>query len=241
MHLIIAGDSNVFGEGCHDKETISTKLSQIMPNYYVYNFGRRGGGPHNLLSLMEHFPSYKKMIQNKKGIMIYNFYPVVNTERVIGAKNYLQWDQGKSAYYTLDSLGNLQFNGTFNNRFFITAFYNFINRFHVLDKLIPNLPRITDNHMKLVAAVIKKMQKVYLHDFPEGRFIAIINDSYGRNENIPEDVLYKYLRESDVETAIIPAYNRTERPLATFLDGHFNNTGNSDQAKKFLAIINAKS
>ena len=66
-HLIIAGDSNIFGEWCKDHETLDYDLSKLLQNSSIKNWGRRGGGPHNTLSQMQFF-DYKKSIKQKNGI-----------------------------------------------------------------------------------------------------------------------------------------------------------------------------
>ena len=96
-HFIVAGDSNVFGDGCRDEDTLAALLSKDLEDFYVYNWGLQGGGPHDSLYLIE-FENALKLIKEKEGIMAYNLFPFL-FERAIGSKNYLKWSRRTSPYY----------------------------------------------------------------------------------------------------------------------------------------------
>ncbi len=227
-HLIIAGDSMVFGEGCQDNETITAHLSKNLPDYEVLNLGHRGGGPHNTLALFENYP-IEKLINQKKGIFMYDFFTQYMFERVIGSKNYVAWDRGQSPYYDLNNNGELERYGNFNDRFFTSLIYKFINSWPWLNKLLPILPRINEHHINIITKVFVKMKKAYLSKFPDGKFFVIINNSSVFNPENSIQILKNNLIKSGIEIIelpFIPLLNETYN----FKDGHFNGRGQKLQA-----------
>ncbi|MDD4974876.1 MAG: hypothetical protein PHY93_11030 [Bacteriovorax sp.] len=226
-HLIMAGDSNVFSEGCLDADSITVQLSRELPQFDAYNFGHRGGGPHNTLSMMEHYPFWN-LIKEKKGVFIYNFFTGHMYERVVGAKNYIVWDTGRSPYYALDNHDVAQYQGSFNKRF-ITKIYKFISAHPFLNDLLPVLPQINADHIKLISKIFVKMKSLYLRSFPEGKFIVIINNSYVFFDKDTE-TLKLDLKKEGIETMEIP-YMGINKKQFIFKDMHLNPRGQKIQSK----------
>ncbi|MBC7713480.1 MAG: hypothetical protein H7177_09080 [Rhizobacter sp.] len=231
FHFIIAGDSNTFSEGCSDKDSIAAQLSPLLKNYYVYNLGQRGAGPHNMLALMKNYP-FEDLIKEKNGIFLYNFFPTYMFERVIGSKSYSGWDHGRSPYYDLDRNGKLIRNGYFKDRTFTSIFYNFLNSFKWLNKLIPNLPRINDHHIEIVTKIFLEMKKEYLFKFPSGKFYIIINNSYqaATHESLG---LIKNLKKYKLDYIEVP-FNPDFEKGYILKDLHLNKKGQATQTK-FIA------
>ncbi|MGZ3789486.1 MAG: hypothetical protein ACXVLQ_13235 [Bacteriovorax sp.] len=233
--FILAGDSNTFGEGCLDPDTLEAKISPMLKDYYVYNFGVRGGGPHNTLAFMENFP-YQKLIKQKKGIFIYNFLPSIMFDRIAGAKNYIMWDKGKSPYYDLDEEGKLIRKGNFNDRH-LTNIFRFIGSNSLLNFLLPTLPRIGKGHVDLLVEIFAHMKANYLKNFPENDFIVIVNENYGNYKGDIINYLLERLEKKKILFKRIPwTYNL--KPKGMFLDGHFNGLGQQYQATQITNFIN---
>lgn len=222
-HLIIAGDSNVFGEGCRESETLFAHLEQFpsLKEFDFYNFGHRGGGPHNTLSLMEHYP-YARLIKEKYGLFLYQFFPAHMIERVIGGKNYVGWDQGRSPWYELNDKSALVYKGNFDKRT-ITALYKTMSGSDFLNWLFPVLPQIHSAHLKLVAKIFERMKGLYLRDFPSGKFVVLLNEQAGTASTQTLE-LQKELKKLKVETLLL-----TDKPVPlekyTFRDMHLNSEG----------------
>lgn len=233
-HWILAGDSNIFGEWCSDDETLDASLSSIMPKYSIYNFGKRGGGPHNTLAFMQNF-EFKKLITEQEGVFTYTFFPYYMYQRVIGSKNYLAWDKGESPYYALDGSDNLIYKGTFNDRFFFTSFYKFLSSNSFLNKLFDELPRVSESDTNLVAAMFYEMKQSYMKKFPKGKFIVIINNSMARSEDWKTEVLVKNLNQRGVKVEVIPYsehYNKHR-----FIDNHIDQEGQRLQADAYVQLL----
>lgn len=226
-HLIVAGDSNVFGEGCGDGETLTASLEKIVPQFHAYNFGHRGGGPHNTLSLMEHYP-FASLIKEKKGVFLYNFFPAHMIERVIGAKNYVAWDKGQGPWYSLDSKDQLKYEGPFSKRP-MTKMYQFIADHAWLNKLLPVLPRIGPHHLHLVAKLFERMQSLYKRSFPEGTFVVVLNLNVSHGEKMADE-LKSELEKVHVPVVIVQT-DKTDQTNMVFKDMHYNPEGQKWQAR----------
>lgn len=236
-HLIIAGDSNVFGEGCNDNETLFAFLDPEIKDARLYNLGHRGGGPHNTLSLVKNYPALS-LVKEPKGLFLYNFFPTHMIERVIGGKNYSGWDSGLSPWYSLSEKDELVANGPFKNRS-MTQIYKWMAGSDFLNWLFPNLPRIGKKHLHLVAKVFEQLKKQYLQQFPEGHFLVVLNLSSLQEDRYSKD-LENELKQLNIETVTVGPVE-TDLNRLTFPDGHFNPEGQRLQAdllkKKYLEIF----
>ncbi len=231
-HLIVAGDSNTFGIGVSDRETLPVLLANIKKEYHPYNFGIRGGAPHCTLGMMEFFP-WNKIIAEEDGYFIYNYYDFL-IDRVVGSKGYMAWNDGNSPNYQLNDNGEAEYIGSFRDRF-INIIYKQILSVKWLDKLLPQLPRHRKHHSILVSKIFLKMKEEYLKKFPKGKFIVAINYSFeemvpGRLEEIREE-----LQKNKIAYVILPKLEFT----ANFKmgDGHLSAEGHKTEASLISKII----
>jgi hypothetical protein len=237
LFIVLAGDSNVFGDGLPDDKTLPVLLSKLKRNYNVYNFGLRGGGPHDSLYFFKEH-DFKKIVKEDNGIYIYNFYPFL-FERVIGSKNYLKWCKRNSPYYYLEDHDQLKYGGNFNDRFFITSFYQFINRHKWLDYFIPKLPQIHRWHIKLTAVIFHEMQSQFIKLYPKGKFLVVVNNSYSDNPMYiwQNKQLEIYLKELKVDYRVVPIVNDFQKKYL-FNDGHINEAGQVIESQAISSFIN---
>lgn len=219
-HLIIGGDSNSFGVGVKDSEVINELMAAKNPTYSTYNFSHAGGGPHNTLAFFENM-DWSKKIQEKSGHMIYIMYPAWMSMRVVGTKDFLAWDNGKSPWYELVNDQPVS-KGLFRDRLLskILAGIRFIDRF----KWVGDLPKLNKEHMRLIAKIFEKMKAEYLSKLPEGHFTVAVSyyDMPGNPKLVEE--LVRVLRELKVDTVVINK-NQENEPQYHLLDQHFNREG----------------
>lgn len=233
-HFILAGDSFIFGDGVSDEHTVGVKISKLTKNAHVYNFGMSGAAPNNMLALMEHFP-WQSEIKEKKGIFVYNLELYYMLQRVVGSKSFLSWHNGVAPYYVLNSKGELERRGTFNDRFFITSFYRFLNSVGWLKELITDLPRISDRHVRLAMAIFKKMKSLYLAQFPQGKFIVSIGASTDpKNKELPKTVKEMLKKEEIDFIEFTPNFPKNENVLHPVFDRHYNERGYTQMALEFV-------
>ena len=230
-HLIISGDSNSFGEGCNDSQTLDFFLQNSLTNYQRYNYSHRGGGPNNTLALFETF-SINKKVKETSGIMIYNFYTNFLFQRTIGSKESIKWNE-YSPFYYLNENGEIKRNGSFRHRP-LTYLYKFINLIPFSELLFPELPRIHDHHVFFVAKLLEKIQHKYLEQFPQGKFIVILNNFPKENVSENSKLLSKYLDQLQVKSASITLKNPEQ---LHFVDLHLNPRGHQQEAEEILKVL----
>ncbi|AUN99906.1 hypothetical protein C0V70_17700 [Bacteriovorax stolpii] len=230
-HLILAGDSNTFGLGLPNEETLAALFTKSWLDYHVYNFGHGGGAPHNTLSLMENFP-WDKEIKESEGQFVYIFYPNWMSMRVIGTKSYLTWDRGDSPWYALDK-GKLVRKGSFNDRLLthLLKFLSFIDVFN----WIGDLPKLKASDMDLVAKILVKMNNEYLIKFPKGKFIVVISNYHETKKDYVKE-LDRLLKLYKIDTAFIHL-NHPESPRYHLVDHHFNYEGQKMTAQDLMGVL----
>lgn len=231
-HLIIAGDSNTFGEGVLIQETLPILLSNKIPGAHPYNWGIRGGGPNNTLAMMEFFP-WENLIKEKKGIFIYNYYDFL-IERVIGFKNYILWSKGSTPYYKLDSDGVATYQGNFNTRF-LTRVFQAMNSVKWIRDLFPILPKPRYEHSVILGKIFLKMYDEYKNKFPEGQFFVAINDNFHHALHGRLEDLQKELTKNKVPFIIVPSETYDEKYI--FADLHLNPKGHKLEAELLLKVL----
>lgn len=218
-HLIVAGDSNVFGIGVRDEESLPYLLSQKHPSYHAYNFGHPGGGPHNTFARFEK-TDWHSQIEEKDGRMIYIFSPAWMLERVAVTKNYLSWDKGNSPWYELES-GKLVYRGILKDRI-QTKILNFIRLIDYFE-WVGDLPKFNNDHMKLVAKLLEETKRQYLKMFPKGKFTVVVSN-YVFWDQALSDELISLLKAVQVDVVLINKDPKSD-PKFHFADFHFNYEG----------------
>lgn len=216
QHLILAGDSNTFGQGVEDNWTLDSLFFKKFSNYNTYNFGQLGGGPSNTLALLE-TTSWFEQIKENKGKMIYIFYPEWMTMRVIGSKQYITLLGGQTPYFFLDSDKKLVRKGNLGDRLISKIFLliSKLDYFH----LIGDLPPLTEDHIELIAKIFNKMQLEYKKMFPSGEFaVAIIARMDVKHLFISE--LEKKLSSEGVKFATIDINSQPDPPQKYLFDHH---------------------
>lgn len=231
-HLIVGGDSNSFGHGVGDTDSLPFILGEKYKLYHPYNFAQCGGGPSNTLALLESEP-WEKEILEKEGRMIYIFYPVWMSNRVYGGKEFLSFDRGKAPWYALNKEKELVRKGLLLDSWQSRALLllNFIDRFH----LVGDLPKMNINHAELISKVLINIKNEYLKKFPQGKFTLVLS-SYGLKSNhyIPE--IISFLKKSNVEVVEI---NKHEQHKSEWhlLDSHFGPIGQRMTADALSEVI----
>lgn len=231
-HLIVGGDSNSFGHGVGDRDSLPFILGEKNKSYHPYNFAQCGGGPSNTLALLESTP-WEKEILEKEGRMIYIFYPEWMSNRVYGGKDFLSFDKGRTPWYALNKKKELIRKGVLLDSWQSKALLliNFIDRFH----LVGDLPKMNINHAELISNVLINIKNEYLKKFPKGQFTLVLS-SYGltRNHYIPE--IISFLKKSNVEVVEI---NKHEKHKSEWhlLDSHFGPLGQRMTAAALEELI----
>lgn len=232
IHIITAGDSNTFGEGINEEYLLSVLISKKIPSSRPYNMGIAGAGPNSTLALMEFFP-WEKLIKEENGCFIFNYYDFL-IERVIGYKNVIEWSNGNHPYYKFNNRNRVEYSGSFNDRF-LTKIFKYIISVPWLNKLLPALPRPSQNHIKIIAQIFVQMKEEYLKKFPKGHFIVSISRFYGV---LNADRLNKVeieLKKNNIDLITVSA--QEFNPKFLFKDDHLNPSGHIREADLMLKAL----
>jgi hypothetical protein len=215
-HFIISGDSNVFGIGVEDNETLPYFLSKNSKKFAL-NFGLAGSGPSNTLYFLEHF-NLSSIVKNKmKGLFLYDFQPYL-FERVIGSKKFLQSNLESPRYEFID--GKIKYLGDFKTSW-VAIFYSFLNKLPYTDLFFPNLPQINHRHIELTAKVLAEIKNDYLKQtLSTNRFVVSINPTYKKPYKKELSYFIECLAKEKIE--IITFDDLPKFHLARFKDeGHY--------------------
>ena len=211
------GGSNIFGEGLNSNQTLPYFLSKNFENIRAYNYGFRGYGPQQMLSILQNY-NLVEQIKQKQGIAIYKYFSF-HIGRAIGSMRFIRWSRGVYPYYFLDKNDQLIRKGNFNSdRFFTTKLYQvfgFSNILRLLDVEFP-INWFTKDNMKLICAMIMESQVRFNKQFPKSKFITLIGDGTEKRDPIAKDCLeqndiaYIDLRDTaknaEVDAMIWPEY-----------------------------------
>jgi hypothetical protein len=231
-HLVFGGDSNMFGLGISDEESLPNLISQNQNTYNVFNLGFPGTGPNNLLYLLNNF-DLKKIIGNeRKGIFIYDFHHhLIN--RIIGSKSWTRYIIDSPQYILKH--GKVAFNGSFSNNW-TSWFYKLLLLIPFNDILIPDLPRIGHIHLELTAKVLAEIKKEYLSQTDSAnRFIITFNPAFIYNAEMNRNLIYlsECLKKEGIEFIMFDKNEILPLPLIEH-DGHLNAVAQKNYAKMIL-------
>jgi hypothetical protein len=136
--VLFFGDSNMFGYGVTERQTIPYYVGELARDYQPYNYGVPGYGPAHLLELAKRL-SPEREIQEREGAAVFFLIPG-HIARVIGASEVLDYG-AYYPYYTLGPRDHLRAKGNFAaNRPFTTLAYYAWNRSNVARYFEVGLP-----------------------------------------------------------------------------------------------------
>lgn len=172
--LIFVGDSNTFGEGLNNNETLPYEVAQLLPDYRVYNYAYRGYGPNNVMALLDSDKFPEEVIE-QEGLLVYPFGHY-QAGRLIGTLNMLRWSQGHHPYYDFDKTGRLVRNGTFiSTRPIWFRVMKFIAKLHTLNFLGINYPDSYDeNNFKKLCTSFLYIKKQLRQTLPKAKLLMVL-------------------------------------------------------------------
>jgi hypothetical protein len=236
-HLLIGGDSNIFGIGVGDSETLPSRLAQKIKTHAIYNIGLTATGPNATLYFLQHFglndiiPGYQR-----SGIFIYDFHYFL-IERVVGSKEFLRWGIFQARYGLKNN--SVEYLGPFNH-YWLSLFYKFLDYLPFNEKLFPNLPRLSKQHFYLTAKILAVIKKEYLKQTnSNNRFIVSINPKYINPENaLGLATFVEILKKENIEVIV---FNQKEiLDLPAFDDGHLNQIALKNYSQMIAIALNLK-
>jgi hypothetical protein len=233
-HLILFGESWIFGDGLNDNQTLPSILAINTTHYTVYNYGYIASGPQHTLAKIES-GSLQKEIKNKKGIAIFHFNYSTQIERLYGSlrvfgysKNYVFYDMEKENFPRKGTLLNEQ--PQFYDLLFQLSETNISKVLHL------NFPIITDYQLEQCVKFLKKIEREYLKLFPDNQFYILLYPSnpnqvaFNKRKNKIIQLMNAYqLKILDYSNLFIPGEAYTIKN-----EGHPNFRANTTLAKALI-------
>jgi len=237
--LLFFGDSNMFGEGLSQTETLPYYAGELATMCRPYNYGVSGYGPVQLLALgrLRRLPGE---VPEHDGYAIYFFIPA-HVGRVIGSSSVSAGWGRHFPYYTLNERGEPVARGDFvHGRSWTTLAYYFWTKSNLTAYLRVDLPlRQSMTDYTLTAKILKASARALAEQLRLRGFVVVLGQAYNatqrqvihrvRNALIREDVAY--LDYTDLFDMDDPQYRLSE------LDYHNSARANRAIAARLVADL----
>jgi hypothetical protein len=157
--LLFFGDSNVFGEGLSQTETLPYFAGAGARGYRPYNYGVPGYGPSHALALARR-GGLRTEVEEASGYAIFLVIPA-HVGRVVGSSRVSTGWGRHFPYYTENGPGDLVRAGDFTHgRPLTTLAYFLWSKSALAERLGVELPmRYTDEDYRLTARVLRESQR----------------------------------------------------------------------------------
>ena len=169
--LLFFGCSFTFGDGVNDRETMPYYAGQAAPAYTPYNYAFSGYGPQQMLVRLQSTP-IEDEVKEKKGALVYLFIDP-HIQRLIGSMYvYNKWGEDMPFFRMRD--GRLTREGSFKSgRKTLSVIYRLLGKLQIVKFLRLDFPKINQNHLRLLAEVIKESKNEFNKKF-DGEFYVVI-------------------------------------------------------------------
>lgn len=176
LFMLFFGCSFIFGEGVNDDQTLPYFLARDAPCYTPYNYAFIGYGPQQMLAMLERGQSALH-VKQPRGIAIYGYMGepgVGQIDRAIGSLHIHGWAK-HFPYYYLDDTGALRRDRDFaSGRRVRSLAYSALRRSAIVRVFGINHPLwITEDHVRLTAAVIQESAKAFRRVYNSDAFYVV--------------------------------------------------------------------
>ncbi len=186
--LLFFGDSNTFGDGLEQKQTLPYDAGRLAPGYQPYNYGFSGWGPAQMLDILK-TRDIKSEVKPREGYAIF-FFIEDHIARVIGGSRVsTEWGRHLS-HYVWHGEGRLVREGDFaTGRPFLTLFYDLVGTSNVVKYFDLVWPIwYSDWDYRLTAEVFRESQAILEKEFKLDGFYIVVSPAFDQRAR------YIYLR-----------------------------------------------
>ena len=237
--LLFFGDSNTFGEGLGQTDTLPYAAGELATSHRPYNYGVPGYGPQHMLALLN-VRRLDQEVLEPDGYAVFFLIPA-HIARVIGSSKVSTGWGRHFPYYQLGLDGSLVATGDFvHGRPLTTLLYYFWNKSHLTGSLGVELPaRYTEQDYRVTAKILAeggrrlalqvRLQGFYVvlgqaYNTPQLRVLEELRDALAR-EGVP------YLDYARLLDAKDPRYRVSD------LDLHNSGKANRAIAAKLVSDL----
>jgi hypothetical protein len=172
-HLLLFGCSFTFGAGVPDDQTLPSQLAAIAQGYHVYNYGRVGAGPTDLLDRIQS-TDLKTEVSESEGIGVYVMIP--DHVRRVPPSLFSLLFRRDYPYYFERSDGTIARASSFAEASpWLSLFYNILAGSQTASYFHFDIPTsIRAQHVRFAARIVREMRDEYLKRFPRDRFVVVM-------------------------------------------------------------------
>ena len=177
-YMLFFGDSNMFGEGLSQDETLPYYAGEVARSYRPYNYGVSGYGPSHLLVLARR-GGVRQEVAEGEGYAVYYLIPA-HLGRVIGSSNVsTSWGR-HFPYVVTNGGGELVAKGNFvGGRPYTTLGYFLWSKSNLAHYFQATLPLwYTKSDYRLTARVLKESSRLLGRQLQLRRFVVVIGQVY---------------------------------------------------------------
>ena len=227
--LLFFGDSNAFGDGVTQEQTLAYWAGKFAPDYRPYNYALSGYGPAQMLDLIKTRPLDKE-VSERQGFAFYYFIQD-HIARVIGSSQ-VSTDWGiHFSRYVLNSGGQLVREGDFaTGRPFLTLFYACVEASNIVKYFRLRLPiRYSEADYQLAAEIIAESRRRLDKEFELKNFYVIIAPVFNEQELAISERFMVHLKKVGVPFLDFTHLYDANEPQYTVAEEDAHNSGLADR------------
>jgi len=239
--LLFFGDSNTFGEGLSQTQTLPYYAGERATAYRPYNYGVSGYGPAHLLALTR-LGRLGTEIPERHGDAVFFLIPA-HLGRVIGSSAVSAGWGRHFPYYELSDDGAVIGRGDFvHGRPLITLAYFFWTKSNLATYFGVDLPlRYSRNDYRLTATILKESGRRLAEQLHLRRFVVVLGQVYNEPQRrVIDDVRDALVREGVAHLDYTRLFDtRDPRYRLSDLDYHNSAEANRIMATRLVADLGA--
>lgn len=190
--LIVAGCSYVYGDAISTEETLPQLLSNKAYDYFVYNYGFRGGGPYSFVKALSDPGFLNKIASDKQGgepVVVYIFWAEL-IKRSIVPLSYAYRVRMREPYYELTDDDRLIDRGPYHQaKPLRTWIYRILSASHALRHFNFDWPPyLTEGDIDYTARLLREARDVVRDKLGTDRFYVV---NYMSSERVNDRVAAK--------------------------------------------------
>lgn len=219
--LLFFGDSNTFGEGVNQSETVPYQVALLAPHYHPYNYALSGYGPAQALDLIRS-RNLRAEIAEPQGLAWFVFLPTLLDRVRGGSQVSAGWGRHFSRY-EIDPNGQLVQRGDFvHSRPFLTLLYYLVNCSNIAAYFELSFPRqLSERDFALTARILAETQSQLKRQLNvRGFYVVLAPVSPG--EALISRRLIPYLREQRLSYVDLTGMFDATRPGYRLPDYHLS-------------------
>src|SRR5262245_17511768 len=226
--LLFYGDSNTFGEGLGQTDTLPSRAGELAAGHRPYNYGVPGYGPQHMLALLD-VRRLAEEVSEPAGNAVYFFIPA-HVARVIGSSRVSTGWGRHFPYYQQGPDGNLLASGDFvHGRPLTTLLYYGWNQYNLAATSGVHMPpRYAERHYRLTARIRAEGGRQLARQVRLNSFHVVLGQAY----NAPQlEVLERMRIALEREGVPVLDYSRLLDPRdPRYRLSDYHNSGAANQA-----------